>query len=220
MKKSRVVVLLMVFAMLFAVLGLTSCNGNLPGGSGGGDDGGDEFPYTRAYLNEHLTDEYQLEISQTEGTDPAETMEISYKKDNFMYLSDGSDTVALYKVGDTWKSYDAEEDTWTDVDEATFSSVQTVINSSVMNLLGIHTTIFPGMQEFFVSAGTETIAGVICDKYTYGLLGYSLSFSVARATGVCMKLEYSDTAIPDDYLSFEVESFKVSEVTFPGTAPE
>ena len=232
MKKLLALVLVLVLALSL----LTACNGNgnnngsnptgnnsTPGNSQGanstpGGDPANNFKYGKAedYIANHLGDfsiSYNVNMS---GTNLDWKV---IKTSQGVCISSGDVSSLLIKEGNSYKFYMGGPGNWMDMTELMDADD---LNPDVQmeGIMGLMMNYDNFATEDFRSAGTESIAGKPCDKYTFDLAyaGTAVNYNIwiDQATGVCMKIQYDISAGGQSSgMTFECTEFLTSDVTLP-----
>ena len=235
--KNKLLKLIMTGMLVFAAFAFVSCGGN---GAGGGDDSGGGEPGEisgggGSGSGEILTAEQASTKLKTIGDYViiaeaySEEFEVGRKGNTYWSINDG-DGQAIVIDGELIHSYDTYEDTdgtikWRFCDSDPY--VEEDLDSDIEDLQSGFSTwlFFASNTTGLTKAGSETIAGRPCTRYTqsesfaYG--GQSASVSqnlyIDNATGITMKWEISGSSNEGSAsVSYTVKSFKTgSAVTAP-----
>lgn len=208
MKKTLFAILILIMAMIMA-FNLVSCSEKI-------DE--DDYKYTEEYIAAHTPEAYSftLTLTDSEGTD---TIEYAVS-DSFFYQKvkgEGSeaDTIScMKKTGTVWKSYNNDDETWTEISDA--SAAQTSLESLKQGLFSfLQSPVSYISLGVFIKSGNETIGGISCEKYSFTYSGITLSFLINPSTGFCHKWSYSNSANSSENVSYTITNFTTTGVTCP-----
>ena len=232
--KSKLIKVLAMTALVFAAFSFTAC-GPKPGdenGSGGGSGGGDGTPQLteaqkaklKALNGYEITFEYN--VSDEAGTENGEYT-LGEKGDVSWFSTEGI-SMALKKTGSTIETYMGMPD---EEDEDTIVWYSFGGDTADQDFdISFAEGFFAWANDYdlsdFTSAGTDTVAGRSCNKYTYtdSAYGYgeyataSWTIWIDKELDITMKFEVSGSSSnqgSSEYY-YRITSFKTgNEVTLP-----
>lgn len=185
-----------------------------PGSTGGGSGGTSGIPYSRDYVDQHLTGDFSIRFDVASGPSASLSMAMMRTSEGYYFDLSGAETLYI-KNGDAYDVYQGAAGHFAQVGQAAQADVDEGM-SSILDSMVMYDTADIHLKK----AGTETVAGRDCDKLSasVSVLGKqaSATFWVDKATGVCMKYEVIDaTGSLVQSLAYVVTEFKTSNVTLP-----
>lgn len=240
--KNKLLKLIMTGMLVFAAFAFVSCGGNEAGGgddsggeeSGGNPGGGGSVSGTGEILTEEqasaklkLIGDYEI-IAEVDSGE----FEVGRKGNTYWSIHDGYGQ-AFVIDGELIHSYDAYEDTDGTIKweyGASASYVEDDLDSDIENLQSGFSTwlFFASNTTGLTKAGSETIAGRPCTRYThsqsasYGgqYASVSENLYIDNATGITMKWEISGSSNGESAsVSYTVKSFKTGNAVVAPNLP-
>ena len=203
-----------------------------PGSLGSGGEGGD-YIYGQSYLDEHLTAPYRIVYSVktylNNNLNHDYTTEVRKVGTSWYFKGDvDSDSEEIY----SWSPEENGYYCYTKNDNGNFEKLDGgVFTANQVN--NYHRIIATFIRAYVVDlayleipetelqkAGTETILGRSCDKYSYTFQYSTTTYSIDKATGLCMRLTTTPNGGAmkngEEYVCTE---FQTSNVTLPAYTP-
>ena len=188
----------------------------------GGDDDGDDtpFPYGNGndFIKENLKGDYSITYEYSYGDEETLTVKTARTSEGYYFSYYGIESLYI-KDGDKYVAYQGSaEEGFTKIDFLEPMELEEVESYTAFGtgFMSQYSSDISGMKR----DGSETVAGRDCDKYTYSIgafgVGLKYSYSIDKATGVCLKWAYDLAAGGNSgSLSFTCTEFKTSGVTLP-----
>lgn len=226
MKKTLFLVLALM--LLLSVAGCGSKKpANDPGNNSGNNNNSnnnnnnneESFKYTKDYINNVLKGDYSITYRYTTTTGGGGSIELTsiHTSEGYCLKAAGTETLYIKNDAGTYDMYTGAGGKFVKIpmDPLTEADVQSM--SFAYNFMQK-----AAATKGLTKAGSETVAGRDCEKYTQTATGYGSTFTavfyVDKATGICMKFSYDVDSANEGQsfdLTFECLEFKTSGVTFP-----
>lgn len=189
-----------LFALLVVLALFVSCK-QQAGGSG--------FSYSKDEIFQKLPDA----VSVTFDNIPNDGLTTSYhfaQGNNWFLFEEGSDGILFVTESGTTTRYEKVGTTYTNGGSVDGS----VLNASKVSILGFvgFYSHFSSSSSLFTKTGTETIAGISCEMWSFVADGNEFTFSINTTTGMCMKYALTNSEGTETLL---VTSYTTTGVTCP-----
>jgi len=204
--------IIVLFLLLILAFSLVSCGG------GSNNKDSDKFEFGQDYINNNLKGDYWIIYNTTyweNGKSNTSSLEMIKTDKGYYYGEAGENGVLYIKNGDKYDVYYQGGDAY---ESSGFQFDPEMVESMMLGITGYmnnYASYSSGMKK----AGSETVAGRNCEKYTFGMtfpIKYQAVYCIDKETGVCMKLTMEvDAGGQKAGYEFECTKFQTSNVSLP-----